>query len=80
MHAADPGYFDGARAPYCACKMPMVISWFKGGVIDPWNHLEATMGLHILGERAAAEKAIAYLQKASLRTAHGGDSLAARCH
>ena len=63
MHAPDLGYFDGARATILRLQnADGSIPWFKGGVIDPWNHLEATMGLHILGERTAAEKAIAYLQ------------------
>ena len=67
MHAPDLGYFDGARATILRLQnADGSIPWFKGGVIDPWNHLEATMGLQILGERAAAEKAIAYLQNSQL--------------
>ena len=67
MHTPDIGYFDGARATILRLQnADGSIPWFKGGVIDPWNHLEATMGLHILGERAAAEKAIAYLQNSQL--------------
>ena len=67
MRAPDPGYFDGARATILRLQnADGSIPWFKGGVIDPWNHLEATMGLHILGERAAAEKAISYLQGSQL--------------
>ncbi|MEC8545234.1 MAG: prenyltransferase, partial [Pseudomonadota bacterium] len=67
MHAPDLGYFDGARATILRLQnADGSIPWFKGGVIDPWNHLEATMGLQILGERAAAEQAIAYLQNSQL--------------
>ncbi len=67
MRAPDLGYFDGTRATIARLQnADGSIPWFKGGVIDPWNHLEATMGLHILGERAAAEKGIAYLQNSQL--------------
>ena len=38
------------------------IPWFDGGVIDPWNHTEAAMGLTVLGEIEAARKAFQYLR------------------
>ena len=49
---ADP-YFDGARQTILRLQnTDGAIPWFKNGVIDPWNHLEAAMGLNLLGERA----------------------------
>jgi len=42
------------------------IPWFDGGVIDPWNHTEAAMGLAVLGEMQAAESAYAYLMDTQL--------------
>ncbi len=37
------------------------IPWFKGHYADPWDHVEAAMGLAIAGEFAAAEKAYRWL-------------------
>nr|WP_244506180.1 prenyltransferase/squalene oxidase repeat-containing protein [Microbulbifer marinus] len=37
------------------------IPWFDGGYADPWDHVEAAMGLSIAGEFAAAEKAYRWL-------------------
>ena len=63
---ADP-YFDGARQTILRLQnTDGAIPWFKNGVIDPWNHLEAAMGLNLLGERAAAENAFAYLKNSQL--------------
>lgn len=42
------------------------IPWYDGGVIDPWNHTEAAMGLTVLGETEAARKAFAYLTQSQL--------------
>lgn len=42
------------------------IPWFDGGVIDPWNHTEAAMGLAVLGEMDAAERAYGYLKDTQL--------------
>ena len=59
---ADP-YFDGARQTILRLQNPYgAIPWFKNGVIDRRDHLEAAMGLNLLGERAAAENAFAYLK------------------
>ena len=33
------------------------IPWFEGGYTDPWDHVEAAMGLSIGGEWEAAERA-----------------------
>lgn len=37
------------------------IPWFAGHYADPWDHVEAAMGLSIAGEFDAAEKAYAWL-------------------
>lgn len=37
------------------------IPWFTGGYADPWDHVEAAMGLSVGGEFAAAEKAYQWL-------------------
>ncbi|WP_390625228.1 prenyltransferase/squalene oxidase repeat-containing protein [Microbulbifer agarilyticus] len=37
------------------------IPWFEGHYADPWDHVEAAMGLSIAGEFAAAERAYAWL-------------------
>ena len=42
------------------------IPWFEGGHTDPWDHVEAAMGLSIGGELAAAERAYAWLQREQL--------------
>lgn len=42
------------------------IPWFAGGYADPWDHVEAAMGLSIAGEFAAAEKAYAWLAELQL--------------
>ncbi|MEQ8516795.1 MAG: prenyltransferase, partial [Chromatocurvus sp.] len=42
------------------------IPWFAGGHTDPWDHVEAAMGLSIGGELAAAERAYAWLQSRQL--------------
>ena len=61
MSVLTDGYFDGARAVILDLQNPDgSIPWFKNGVIDPWNHLEAAMGLNLIGERAAAEHAICF--------------------
>ncbi|MGB1896151.1 MAG: prenyltransferase, partial [Parvibaculales bacterium] len=63
MSILTDGYFDGARDTILALQNPDgSIPWFKNGVIDPWNHLEAAMGLNLIGERAATEHAIAFLR------------------
>ncbi len=37
------------------------IPWFKNGKADPWDHIEAAMGLSVGGELAAAERAYQWL-------------------
>ncbi len=66
MNLTD-GYFDGARQSILALQnADGSIPWYKNGVIDPWNHLEAAMGLNLLGEREAAERAIGFLHNSQL--------------
>jgi len=42
------------------------IPWFKNGKADPWDHIEAAMGLSIGGELAAAERAYQWLAQEQL--------------
>lgn len=42
------------------------IPWFKGGHIDPWNHVEAAMGLTVAGAYEKAKSAYYWLQKQQL--------------
>ena len=37
------------------------IPWFESGYTDPWDHIEAAMGLSIGGEYAAAKRAYEWL-------------------
>ena len=47
-HKLNNGYFDGAIAHICDIQTHQgAIAWFENGVIDPWNHLEAVMGLNL---------------------------------
>ena len=42
------------------------IPWFEGGYADPWDHVEAAMGLSIGGELEAASRAYQWLASAQL--------------
>lgn len=42
------------------------IPWFSGGHVDPWNHVEAAMGLSIGGEVEAAARAYRWLAENQL--------------
>jgi hypothetical protein len=42
------------------------IPWFKDGKADPWDHIEAAMGLTVAGEYAAARHAYSWLVKEQL--------------
>ncbi|WGL16755.1 terpene cyclase/mutase family protein [Microbulbifer bruguierae] len=42
------------------------IPWFQGHYADPWDHVEAAMGLSIAGEYAAAERAYEWLAQQQL--------------
>jgi hypothetical protein len=39
------------------------IPWFAGGILDPWDHVEAAMGLSVAGHRAEAEAAYRWLAR-----------------
>jgi len=57
-----PAFFDGAIARILDLQRESgAIPWFDGGVIDPWNHTEAAMGLAVLGRNVEAENAYRYL-------------------
>ena len=56
------GYFDGAVRQILALQQPNgAIPWFDGGVFDPWNHVEAAIGLTIAGNVDAARHAYRHL-------------------
>lgn len=42
------------------------IPWFKNGKADPWDHIEAAMGLTVAGEYQAAKKAYVWLAQEQL--------------
>ena len=42
------------------------IPWFKGGYTDPWDHVEAAMGLSICGKIREAERAYNWLSETQL--------------
>ncbi len=42
------------------------IPWFDKGKLDPWDHIEAAMGLSITGHHKAAENAYTWLQQQQL--------------
>lgn len=42
------------------------IPWFDGGLVDPWNHVEAAMGLSIAGYHREAERAYRWLRRTQL--------------
>ncbi len=62
------GHFDGARARILELQRDNgAIPWYDGGVIDPWNHTEAAMGLAVLGEIDHARRAFRYLTETQLK-------------
>jgi len=63
----DGGFFDGAVARILELQRPNgAIPWYDGGVIDPWNHVEAAMGLTVVGHWDEARKAYAFLKDSQL--------------
>lgn len=52
---ATAGYIAGVQQPSGA------IPWFPGGILDPWDHVEAAMGLSVAGRLAEAEAAYRWL-------------------
>lgn len=66
--AIPAGHFDGARARILDLQRDNgAIPWYDGGVIDPWNHTEAAMGLAVLGEIDHARRAFRYLTDTQLK-------------
>lgn len=56
------GFFDGALHRILELQREDgSIPWFDGGVIDPWNHAEAAMGLATAGKHDHAERAYRFL-------------------
>ncbi len=65
--AVEEGFFDGAVRRICDLQRDNgAIPWYDGGVIDPWNHTEAAMGLTVLGRTGEALKAYAFLENTQL--------------
>lgn len=61
------GHFGGAVARILELqRADGAIPWFDNGVVDPWNHTEAAMGLAIAGEHAAARRAHRFLADTQL--------------
>ncbi|WP_419944088.1 prenyltransferase [Candidatus Poriferisodalis sp.] len=57
-----PGQVAATAAAIEACQQPDgLILWFDGGHADPWNHVEAAMGLASAGRPHAAEAAYNWL-------------------
>lgn len=55
-------HFDGAlRRILELQKSDGSIPWFDNGIFDPWNHIEATMALDVLGASEAASSAYSHL-------------------
>ncbi len=61
------GFFDGAVARILDLQRPNgAIPWYDGGVIDPWNHTEAAMGLTVVGHTDQARLAYDFLKQSQL--------------
>lgn len=59
--------FDGAAAGILSLQRDDGgIPWFKDGILDPWNHLEAVMALNLCGEKQAVRKGFDYLFNSQL--------------
>ncbi len=62
------GFFDGAVNRIRELQRPNgAIPWFDGGVFDPWNHIEAAMGLATAGATEDAAKAYRHLAETQLK-------------
>jgi hypothetical protein len=60
--AFPASYFHATLDYICAVqRADGAIPWFDGGHSDPWNHVEAAMGLSVGGRRAEAERAYRWL-------------------
>lgn len=65
--AVRDGFFSGAVTRILELQRAGgAIPWYDNGVIDPWNHTEAAMGLTVLGKLDAARLAYRYLAETQL--------------
>ena len=73
-----PGEYLRATVDYIASQQESdgAIPWLRGGVVDPWNHVEAAMGLSIGGRHAEAARAYEWLMRMQLEN---GSWLASYC-
>ncbi len=63
----ETGFFDGAVARIMELQRPSgAIPWYDSGVLDPWNHTEAAMGLAVAGRFPEARLAYEYLAQSQL--------------
>jgi hypothetical protein len=53
-----------ARSIAAAQETSGAIPWFRGGHVDPWDHIECAMALSVVGMVSAAERAYDYLRRA----------------
>ncbi|WHI46362.1 prenyltransferase/squalene oxidase repeat-containing protein [Microbulbifer sp. VAAF005] len=61
------GFIQDSAAYILSQQLPDgSIPWFNGGYADPWDHVEAAMGLAIAGEFSAAENAYCWLAEIQL--------------
>ena len=66
--AIPDGFFEGARNRILELQRENgAIPWYDGGVVDPWNHTEAAMGLTVLGDIENARRAFDYLKQTQLK-------------
>ena len=55
-------FFSGTADYIRQVQLPSgAIPWFDGGYCDPWDHVEAAMGLSICGDHRNAERAYDWL-------------------
>ncbi len=66
--AVSSAKFDGAARRIADLQLPNgAIPWVEDGVIDPWNHIEAAMGLSVAGFFEEAECAYSFLKNNQLK-------------
>lgn len=56
-------YFSLSAEYIASVQLPSgAIPWFEDGLLDPWDHVEAAMGLNVAGLHHQARKAFCWLQ------------------
>lgn len=56
-----PAQVEQTAASIVATQLPSgAIPWFEGGHVDPWDHVQAAMGLSAAGRTTEAERAYAW--------------------